>query len=104
MIYLRNFLTLVSNSFLISILLCLNLMTQSIWLIAVYRLNIYSDYVMTIITSVVFIITTLSLIIKTVLSVGDTEIEEVIGMIAIDIVKLSVLSSVIGLILYVVSY
>ena len=79
-------------------------MIQSIWLIAVYRLNIYSDYVMSIITSVVFIITTLSLIIKTVLSVGDTEIEEVIGMIAIDIVKLSVLSAVIGLILYVVSY
>ena len=104
MIYLRNFLTLVSNSFLISILLSLNLMIQSIWLIAVYRLNIYSDYVMSIITSVVFIITTLSLIIKTVLSVGDTEIEEVIGMIAIDIVKLSVLSAVIGLILYVVSY
>lgn len=104
MIYLRNFLTLLSTSFLMSMLLCLNLMTQSIWLIGVHRLNICSDYVMSIITSVVFIITTLYLIIKTVLLVGDTEIEEVMGVIAIDIFKLSMLSAVIGLILYMVNY
>lgn len=102
--YLSNFLTVIYHSFMILMLLCLNLMMQSIWLIAVYRLNIYSDYAMYIITSIVFVISTLSLMIKTLLLVNDTKIEEVIGIIAIDVVKISVLSAIIGLILYIVNY